>query len=252
MYVYRCVPKMLSALLKSSLILLFAVAIFGDTTEVFSPSDTLLDPPAYVRGIITAHLPLTLFDMGEGEEEDPIWFPGGEFGFILTPTMEFEDYYIEFPLHIQTIPPFLEKYAAIGDVGAGAYFRTWRRWGVGTSYRYLRANYFPSNAIIEGHLWTLDVGVPYRQLRLQGFKFEWLVSGKVEFFGNTTRPIPKYTGSALFITPYWEFELEQGRIQVLWRTMVASKFTGIRRDTGELWQATTPTISTFEVLYTYP
>ena len=251
---------MLSYLSKTSIFLLIVLAFASatladaglDSTETINPSDTLLKPPAYVRGIITAHAPLTLFDIGEDKDSDPVWFPGGEFGFIITPTMEFDDFYFEFPIHIQTIPPFLEKYAAIGDVGVGAYFRTWRRWGLGTSYRYLRANYYPSNALIDGHLWTLDVGVPYQQLRLQGFKFEWLVTGKLEFFGNADRPIKKYTGTAFFISPYWSFELEQGRIEILWRTMVASRFTGVRSDNGELWKAGTPTISTFEINFTYP
>ncbi len=74
---------------------------------------------------------MTTYDLGKDATSRQVWFPGVEMGFTFTPSMNFDDYYLEFPIHIQTIPPFLDKYAAMGDAGIAAYFRTYRNWGAG-------------------------------------------------------------------------------------------------------------------------
>ncbi len=242
-------------------ILLIALLAFGllaqedneqQNADSLNPADTILQVPAYIRGIFTFHLPVTTFEIG-AEKTESVWFPMAEMGFSITPTMVWDDYFLEFPLRVKTIPPFLDKYAAIGDISAAAYFRTYRNWGLGMEYRYARAKYYPGGVLLDGHIWTLDLGVPFETLWLKGLKLEWLAAGKIEWWGDTERDIIKFSGTAFMISPYWTFELEQGDIEIIFRTMVNADFSGYRnRGRGPLYQASTPSISEFEIHYTYP
>jgi hypothetical protein len=253
-YALKYVRKMrLKALKISCFLLLFLVSAafcIVDTTSTHETIVQKLELPAPIRGVFSLHLPLTTFSLDSSTGGGQIWFPAPEMGLVFTPIMLFEDYYFEFPISMQTIPPFLDDLAALGDISLGANFRTFHRWGFGMSYRYLQLKHRSSTANVNGHLWTFDVGVPYQKLRLQGMKFEWLISGSLEYKASS-RPIKRYDGNAIMFSPYWTFDTKYGRLEATWRTMIYSHFTGMKQ-TGELWDVKTPTLSEFELMFTYP
>ena len=106
-----------------------------------------------------------------------------------------------------------------------------------------------------GHIWSIDLGIPYRALRLKGVRIEWLVSGVADFdpgFQQGNRRIDRYDGTGIMIVPYWSFDLPYGTLDIQFRSLIYSHFTGIVNSTGKLYTAQQENLSELEVRYTYP
>ena len=223
----------------------------GDSLQTtLVDNDSLGMTPAFVRGRLILHAPLMTFNIDSTGGDKSIWVPGPEFGFVFTPTMTFKDYYLEFPIGLQTIPPFLDKWGALGDFYFGASMRTYDGLGFGMSFRYLRAKYYPEALLVNGYMWTLDLGFPIKKINMRGIKFDWLISADMEYFTGS-RPIKRYDGSAMFLTPYWQFDLSQGNIEMNVRMMFYSNFRGTKQD-GSLHKPNIQNIYEAEIIYTYP
>jgi len=234
-----------------SLLFMITLALAVEDTTSSSDNKRILYVSKPVQGKVTAHLPLAVFALNNEEGSSNSWFPGAELGVAFVPKMVFEDYVLEFPLSIQTIPPFFDDILTMGDISFGGYFKSYNRHGFGLDYRYLRAKHPDSEAIINAHIWGLDIGVPYKSLKMEGIKLEWLISGRCQFPKNRPK-VNNYQGNAFFITPYWGYDLEYGRIQAFFRVMVSSDFKRTLTDTGEIQNIKSSSISEIEVIYTFP
>ena len=242
-------------LLKSALIAALILFTIFEPGYCASAAESL-DTPQIFRGKILMHFPLGAFP-ADSAGGSYIWLPIPEMGFTFCPTIKFKQGggWWEFPIHIMTFFPFLEKYAALGDVSFGAGLQAPPLYHFGISYRFIQGKFYPLNADFHAHIVQSNLALPIIGFSGAGVKIEWLVSSRFDMdTPYTTDEInyDHYEGSVIAIAPYWKFPLKYGQISIAYRVVVSTSLTGTETQKQNTYSLETRTVSAFEIGYTYP
>jgi len=217
--------------------------------------DSVVVPPLF-RGTFIVNFPMAAFpyDSFGGRY---IWFPIPEMGFTITPTIPFGDGsgFWEFPIHVMTFFPFLEKYGALGDIKIGAGFQALNIYLFRLNYRFIEGRYYPLGAKFHAHVASVDVALPIRGFSAAGGHFEWAMntSWKMEVpFQSGGKEYNKYTGSMFSIAPFWRFRLKYGELMLSYRVIIVNKMVGTSTEKGYSYTIRKSSTSAFELKYMYP
>jgi hypothetical protein len=229
-------------------ILIFASALYCD-------DDVEISYPKLFRGEISTHLPIAVFP-SDSTNGKYIWIPIPEMGFSICPIIPFStnNGWWEFPIHILTFFPFIEKYGALGDISIGAGFQFPPLYRMSVAYRFIEGRFYPVDGKFYAHIAEADIAVPVKGFSGAGAKFDWLFSSSFEMNGNyntSEKKFDTYQGSVFAIAPYWKFPLKYGVLTTAYRVVLASSIVG-SAGAGSTEQLKTKSVSAFEINYTYP
>ncbi|MCD6594692.1 hypothetical protein J7L68_03345 [bacterium] len=217
--------------------------------------DKIISPPLF-RGKLIVHFPIGAFPR-DTTGSHFFWMPIPEMGFQFNPIIKFDSGkgWWEFPVHILTFFPFLDKYAALGDISIGAGFQAPPLYKFDIGYRYIAGRFYPLDAKFHGHIAELDIALPVKGFSGAGAKFEWVISSAFDMnktFVSTNKVYNHYEGSVFAIAPYWNFHLKYGTILLAYRLVLSSKLSGTDTEKDYVHQIRTSTVSSLEFDYTYP
>ncbi len=212
--------------------------------------------PPLVRGVMTVHFPLGALP-ADSAGRSFFWIPIPEMGFEVVPTMPFPTGggWWEFPIHILTLFPFLDKYGSLGDVSIGAGFRVPPIYCFCVSYRFLGGRFYPMDGRFYAHVVGAEIALPIRGFSAAGASLDWVVASNLDLGAPYTRggkSYDHYEGSAFAIAPYWRFELRYGVLRVSYRVVVSSRFSATSTQTQTSYSPKTRSVSAFELRYEYP
>ena len=218
------------------------------------PVDSL--PPLF-QGTILMHFPLAAFP-SDSAGGSYFWIPVPEMGFSFHPIIKFPEGngWWEFPIHILTFFPFLDKYAALGDVSIGAGFQAPPQYKFGLAYRFISGKFYPVRSSFYAHILEVDIAVPVKGFSGAGAKFDWLFSSDFEmtapYVASTGKSYDHYEGTVFAIAPYWRFPLKYGQMCLAYRIVVNANLIGMNTQTQSSYKVNSRSISAFELNYTYP
>ena len=234
-------------------ILVILVAIFR--VSLAQSDEKTVSPPLF-QGKMVIHFPIGAFPR-DTTGSHFFWMPIPEMGFQLNPTIEFPSGkgWWEFPIHILTFFPFLDKYAALGDISIGAGFQAPPLYRFDIGYRYIAGRFYPLDAKFHGHIAEVDIALPVKGFSGAGAKFDWVISSAFDMnktFVSTNKVYNHYEGSVFAIAPYWKFRLKYGTLAIAYRLVLSSKLSGTDKEKNYVHPVQTSTVSSIEVDYTYP
>lgn len=235
------------------LLLLCSVPTSGDETDTVSVS---ISPPPLFRGVFVVHLPLAALP-ADSVGGSYIWIPIPEMGFSFCPTVPFpaNNGWWEFPIHILTLAPFIEKYAAIGDISFGAGFQFPPLYRMGIAYRFIEGRFYPVNGKFYAHIAEADIALPVKGFSGAGAKLDWIMSTNLDLgspYVSQNETYNHYQGSAFAIAPYWKFKMRYGRLTLAYRIVLTSNIVGTESQKQSSYTVRTRSISALELNYTYP
>ena len=203
-----------------------------------------------VHGELSLHLPLTVFPVDTVSNKFT-WFPVPEMGFKISPIFELDEVSVAFPMTFRSFTPFLNEYASLNDITIGAYLNFLEKYYAGVNFRSLIGDIYTTPGEFSAQLFVLDIGIPIENFKVKGFKFEWLASSTIKFVAPQFQ-YDHYQTSIVFFTPYWSFELDEGRLIASFRTTIGGNFTGTNRSTGESYTGKPDYVSMVTLKYVYP
>ena len=236
-----------------SLLIFLALAWSGEETDIVSSS---YPPPPLFRGVFSIHFPLAALP-ADSVGGSYIWIPIPEMGFLFCPTVPFpkNNGWWEFPIHIMTLFPFLEKYAAVSDISFGAGFQVPPMYRMGISYRFIEGRFYPVSGKFYAHIAEANIAIPVKGFSGAGAIFDWIIASNLDLgspYVSQDKQYDRYTGSAFAIAPYWNFKMRYGRLRLSYRIVLASSIVGTESQKQTTYKVKTRSVSAIEVNYTYP
>lgn len=215
-----------------------------------------IEPPPLFRGAILVHLPFAALP-ADSAGGSYMWIPIPEMGFSFCPTVQFpaKNGWWEFPIHILTFCPFLEKYGAIGDISIGAGFQVPPLYRMGVAYRFIEGRFYPLKGQFYAHIIEADIALPVKGFSGAGAKVDWIFSTNLDISAPYTvedESYDHYEGSAFAIAPYWKFKLKYGQLTLAYRIVLSSNIVGVSTGKQTTYKLKTRSISALEINYTYP
>ena len=232
-----------------------AAVVLAALGEVRADGDSLAYPQLF-RGKITVYFPFAAVPK-DTTGHNFFWLPVPEMGFQFTPIIKFKSGrgWWEFPVHIMTFFPFLDRYAALGDVSVGAGFAAPPSYRMGIYYRFMAGSFYPVDGRFSGHIAGADISIPIKGLSVGGAKLDWVIFFKFDMhktFVSTKKVYDHYEGSVFSIAPYWRFPLKYGTITLAYRVVLPSNLTGADTGKNNTYTVRTHTFSMIEFEYIYP
>lgn len=239
----------------SIIILLFFCAILAWSDEGDSIK-TSFSPPSLFRGVFIVHFPLAALP-SDSIGGSYIWMPIPEMGFSFCPTVQFpaKNGWWEFPIHIMTLLPFIEKYAALGDVSFGAGFQFPPLYKMGIAYRFIEGKFYPVDAKFYAHIMEADIALPVKGFSGAGAKLDWIINTNLDLgspYVSQNKTYDHYSGSAFAIAPYWNFKMQYGTLTLTYRIVLTSSIVGTESQKQNSYTVRTRSVSALELNYIYP
>ncbi len=212
--------------------------------------------PDLFQGKMIMHFPLGALPR-DTTGTNFFWMPIPEMGFQFNPVVPFvsEEGWWEFPIHIMTFFPFLDKYGALGDIALGAGFQAPPLYKFRLSYRFMAGAFYPVEGTFHGHITEADISLPVEGFSGAGVKFSWVIKFMLDMdkpYQSQDKVYDHYEGGVFAIAPYWKFPLKYGNILLAYRLVLSSQISGRDSQKDYSYQVKTSTVSTFEIDYTYP
>ncbi len=241
--------RILKFFLISLVVIILPTIIFSYENKV-TPENKVPPEDYLIHGELSLHLPLTVFPVDTISNRFT-WFPIPEMGFKIEPVLELDEYALSFPMTFKSFTPFLNEYASLNDITVGAYLNFLEKYYAGVNFRSLIGDIYATPGDFCAYIFVLDIGIPIENFKVKGFKFEWLSSSTISFVSPSLK-YNRYETSVVFFTPYWSFELPEGRLIASFRTTLAGNFTGMNSSTGESYTGKPDYISVLSLHYVYP
>ncbi len=240
----------------ASVVPFLIVAVFASLSFGFEDDSVNVASPPIFRGMMVVHFPLAALPR-DSIGGSYFWIPIPEMGFSFCPTIQFPEKngWWEFPIHILTFFPFLEKYGAMGDVSIGAGFQVPPYYKMGIAYRFIEGKFYPVGGSFYAHIAETDFKLPIKGLPGTGVKFDWIMQTKLKMTAPYTsdgKSYDRYQGSAFAVAIYWKFNLKYGQLTTSYRVVLGSKIVGTESQKQTSYQVRTRSVSAFELEYTYP
>ncbi len=245
---------------KHKILLLMLLFLFCGTISVWgNEQDSVkipISPPPLFRGVFVVHFPLAALP-ADSVGGSYIWIPIPEMGFSFCPTVPFpaNNGWWEFPIHIMTLLPFLEKYVAIGDISFGAGFQFPPLYRMGIAYRFIEGRFYPVSGKFYAHIIEADIALPIKGFSGAGAKLDWIMNSNLDLgspYVSQNEAYNRYQGSAFAIAPYWKFKMQYGRLTLAYRIVLTSSIVGTESQKQSSYTVKTRSISALEINYTYP